>query len=62
MNGNSLAHEIRNPMKAIRSGIQMLRGEMALSRDGRDVIDDVIHEVDRRVSEVHRGYRGGSSY
>ena len=31
----SLAHEIRNPMTAIRSGIQMLRDEAALSRDGK---------------------------
>jgi signal transduction histidine kinase len=42
-----LAHEIRNPMTAIRSGIQLLRDESGLSADGREVIEDVIREVDR---------------
>jgi len=42
-----LAHEIRNPMTAIRSGIQMLRSEAGLSQQGREVLDDAIHKVDR---------------
>jgi signal transduction histidine kinase len=42
-----LAHEIRNPLTAIRSGIQMVRDQSGEADDTVEVLDEVIHEVDR---------------
>jgi signal transduction histidine kinase len=42
-----LAHEIRNPLTAIRSGIQMVRDQGSAADDTIEVLDEVIHEVDR---------------
>jgi signal transduction histidine kinase len=41
-----LAHEIRNPLTAIRSGIQMVRDQSSAA-DTSEVLDEVIQEVDR---------------
>ncbi len=42
-----LAHEIRNPLTAIRSGVQLLAGRRDVPPDAAEVMADVIHEVDR---------------
>jgi two-component system sensor histidine kinase PilS (NtrC family) len=45
-----LAHEIRNPLAAISGAVQVLRGELALDDDQRNLMDIVVKES-RRVSE-----------
>ena len=42
-----LAHEIRNPLAAISGAIQVLRKEMALSGDQKDLMNIVVNESDR---------------
>ncbi len=42
-----LAHEIRNPLTAIRTGIQVVRDSDETAPETAGVLDDVIHEVDR---------------
>ncbi len=42
-----LAHEIRNPLTAIRTGIQVVRDRDDTAPDAAEVMGDVIHEVDR---------------
>jgi signal transduction histidine kinase len=42
-----LAHEIRNPLTAIRSGIQLVRDRPDVPRDAAEILQDVINEVDR---------------
>lgn len=42
-----LAHEIRNPLTAIRTGIQVVRDSDDTIPETAEVLDDVIHEVDR---------------
>ncbi|HEX2188888.1 MAG TPA: ATP-binding protein [Longimicrobiaceae bacterium] len=41
------AHEIRNPLAAIRSAIQYLRGDYAEGSDRASLVDDLLSEVDR---------------
>ena len=42
----TLAHEIKNPIAGIRSGIQLLKGRAAKDGD-RMLCDSMIHEIDR---------------
>jgi signal transduction histidine kinase len=42
-----LAHEIRNPLTAIRTGIQVVRDGADTAPETAEVLGDVIHEVDR---------------
>ncbi len=42
-----LAHEIRNPLTAIRTGIQVVRDRDDTAADVAEVLGDVLHEVDR---------------
>jgi two-component system sensor histidine kinase PilS (NtrC family) len=45
-----LAHEIRNPLAAISGAVQVLRGELALDDEQRNLMDIVVKES-QRVSE-----------
>ncbi len=42
-----LAHEIRNPLTAIRTGIQVIRDRDDTASDSAEVLGDVMSEVDR---------------
>lgn len=42
-----LAHEIRNPLTAVRSGVQILAGRGDMPADAAELLGDVIQEVDR---------------
>ena len=43
----SLAHEIRNPLAAISGSVQVLKKELALSAEQRDLMDIVLKESER---------------
>ena len=43
----TLAHEIRNPLAAIAGSVQVLRGELSLSRDQGRLMDIVLKESNR---------------
>ncbi|OGD29078.1 MAG: hypothetical protein A2V57_05495 [Candidatus Aminicenantes bacterium RBG_19FT_COMBO_65_30] len=43
----SLAHEIRNPLAAISGSVQVLKKELALSDEQRDLMDIVLKESER---------------
>ena len=43
----SLAHEIRNPLAAISGSVQVLRNELALDPENRELMDIVVRESDR---------------
>jgi signal transduction histidine kinase len=44
---SGVAHEIRNPLTAIRSTVQLLAGDFAGDPDRRELLDAVVSEVDR---------------
>jgi PAS domain S-box-containing protein len=41
-----VAHEVRNPLAGIRSGIQILSSQFALDTEGRDLTSEIIARVD----------------
>jgi two-component system sensor histidine kinase PilS (NtrC family) len=43
----SIAHEIRNPLGAVRSAVQEIGGEADISDGGRELVDVVLSESDR---------------
>ena len=43
----SLAHEIRNPLAAISGSVQVLRKELVLEREQRELMDIVVRESER---------------
>lgn len=43
---SALAHEIKNPLTGIRSGVQVLRGRVAKDNE-RLLCDSMLHEIDR---------------
>ena len=43
----SIAHEIRNPLAAMRGSIQMLRGEMDVNSEQAQLMDIILRESDR---------------
>src|SRR5260370_7932162 len=43
----SIAHEIRNPLAAMRGSIQMLRGEMDADSEQAQLMDIILRESDR---------------
>jgi two-component system sensor histidine kinase PilS (NtrC family) len=43
----SIAHEIRNPLGAVRSAVQEIGREQQLSPDGRELVDVILSESDR---------------
>ena len=49
-----LAHEIRNPLAAISGSIQVLRKEMALSGEQRDLMNIVVDESDRISKSIEQ--------
>lgn len=42
-----IAHEIRNPLASISGSVEVLKEELALSRENRNLLDLVIKETDR---------------
>jgi two-component system sensor histidine kinase HydH len=42
---SAVAHSLRNPMAAIRTSAELWRSE--LSPEATDIVDDIIHEIDR---------------
>jgi signal transduction histidine kinase len=42
-----LAHEIRNPLTAVRTGVQILRDREDIPSDACALLGEVVHEVDR---------------
>jgi len=42
-----LAHEIRNPLAAISGSVQVLRNELSLNGEQRDLMDIIVNESDR---------------
>jgi two-component system, NtrC family, sensor kinase len=48
------AHEIRNPLTAIRSTIQYIRGDYAEGSDRYELVSDVLEEVDR-IDDIVQG-------
>jgi two-component system, NtrC family, sensor kinase len=48
------AHEIRNPLTAIRSTIQYIRGDFAEGSDRYEMVSDVLDEVDR-IDDIVEG-------
>jgi len=42
-----IAHEIRNPLTGVAISLDILRDEAGLSADGRSLLDDINHEIDR---------------
>jgi two-component system sensor histidine kinase HydH len=42
---SAVAHSLRNPMAAIRTSAELWRSE--LSTEATDIVDDIIHEIDR---------------
>jgi len=42
-----VAHEIRNPLTGVAISLDILREEPGLSSDGRALLDDINHEIDR---------------
>ena len=49
-----LAHEIRNPLAAISGSVQVLRKEMALSDEQRDLMNIVVDESDRVSQSIEQ--------
>jgi len=49
-----LAHEIRNPLAAISGAIQVLRKEMALSGDQKELMNIVVNESDRISKSIEQ--------
>lgn len=49
-----LAHEIRNPLAAISGSVQVLRNELALSGDQRDLMDIVVNESERISQSIEQ--------
>jgi signal transduction histidine kinase len=49
-----LAHEIRNPLAAISGSIQVLRKEIALSGEQRDLMNIVVDESDRISKSIEQ--------
>ncbi len=49
-----LAHEIRNPLAAISGAIQVLRKEMDLSGEQRDLMNIVVNESDRISKSIEQ--------
>jgi two-component system sensor histidine kinase PilS (NtrC family) len=49
-----LAHEIRNPLAAISGAVQVLRKEMALSDEQRDLMNIVVDESDRVSQSIEQ--------
>ena len=47
-----IAHELRNPLTAIRSTVQYLAGDFAEGTEQKKLADDILHEVDRLNSIV----------
>ncbi|MCA9438532.1 MAG: HAMP domain-containing histidine kinase, partial [Candidatus Omnitrophica bacterium] len=44
---STLAHELRNPLSIIQSTAEIIRRDENLSEDGRDLVKDIIEEVQR---------------
>ncbi len=49
-----LAHEIRNPLAAISGSVQVLRNEMALSGDQKELMNIVVNESDRISKSIEQ--------
>jgi two-component system sensor histidine kinase PilS (NtrC family) len=49
-----LAHEIRNPLAAISGSVQVLRKEMALTGEQRDLMNIVVDESDRVSQSIEQ--------
>lgn len=49
-----LAHEIRNPLAAISGSVQVLRNELALSDEQRDLMNIVVDESDRVSQSIEQ--------
>ena len=49
-----LAHEIRNPLAAISGSVQVLRNEMALSGDQKELMNIVVKESDRISKSIEQ--------
>lgn len=52
--GASVAHEIRNPLAAISGAIQVLRDELQLGDDRRELMDDLLANVHRMDGIIRR--------
>lgn len=52
--GASVAHEIRNPLAAISGAIQVLRDELSPEDDRREIMDDLLVNVQRMDGIIRR--------
>jgi nitrogen-specific signal transduction histidine kinase len=50
----SIAHEIRNPLAAMRGLIQMLRSEMNSDPSQMELMEIILRESDRLNRIIHR--------
>jgi two-component system sensor histidine kinase PilS (NtrC family) len=49
-----LAHEVRNPLAAISGAVQVLRGELALDAEQRELMDIVVKESERVSQSIEQ--------